>query len=62
VLNTFQLIQSSVNDLPGQRALGFSENPTAILVVTKVQRLFSVGELDSETARLSPGDVIRFEP
>jgi len=42
--------------------LGFSESPTAILVVNKVQRLFSVGELDSETARLSPGDVIRFEP
>jgi hypothetical protein len=62
VLNTFQLSQASVNDLPGQRSLGFSENPTAILVVTKVQRLFSVGELDSETIRLSPGDVIRFEP
>lgn len=62
VLNTFQLSQSSVNDLPGQRSLGFSEKPTAILVVTKVQRLFSVGELDSETLRLSPGDVIRFEP
>lgn len=62
VLNTFHLSQSSVNDLPGQRSLGFSEKPTAILVVTKVQRLFSVGELDSETLRLSPGDVIRFEP
>lgn len=62
VLNTFQLSQSSVNDLPGQRSLGFSEKPTAILVVTKVQRLFSVGEMDSETLRLSPGDVIRFEP
>lgn len=62
VLNTFQLGQASVNDLAGQRSLGFSEKPTAILVVTKVQRLFSVGELDSETLRLSPGDVIRFEP
>ena len=62
VLNAFQLSSSSVNDLPGQRALGFSEKPTAILVVTQVQRLFSVGELDSETTRLSPGDVIRFEP
>lgn len=62
VLNAFQLSQSTVNDLPGQRALGFSEKPTTILVVTKVQRLFSVGELDSETVRLSPGDVIRFEP
>ena len=62
VLNTFQLSQASVNDLAGQRSLGFSEAPTAILVVTKVQRLFSVGELDSETIRLSPGDVIRFEP
>jgi len=62
VLNTFQLSQVAVNDLPGQRALGFSENTTSILVVTQVQRLFSVGELGSETARLSPGDVIRFEP
>jgi len=62
VLNTFQLSQSTVNDLPGQRALGFLESPASILVVTQVQRLFSVGELDSETARLSPGDVIRFEP
>jgi len=62
VLNTFQLSQSAVNDLPGQKALGFSETPTSILVVTQVQRLFSVGELESDTARLSPGDVIRFEP
>ncbi len=62
VLNAFQLSQSAVNDLPGQRALGFSESPTSILVVTQVQQLFSVGELDSETTRLSPGDVIRFEP
>ena len=62
VLNTFQLGQSAVKDLPGQRALGFPETPTTILVVTQVQRLFSVGELESETARLSPGDVIRFEP
>jgi Flagellar assembly protein T, middle domain/Flagellar assembly protein T, N-terminal domain len=62
VLSTFQLSPSVVKDLPGQRALGFPENPTTILVVTKVQRLFSVGELGSETARLSPGDVIRFEP
>ncbi|MCF6337572.1 MAG: flagellar assembly protein FlgT [Gammaproteobacteria bacterium] len=62
VLNTFQLSQSAVNDLPGQRALGFSESPASILVVTQVQRLFSVGELDSDTTRLSPGDVIRFEP
>jgi hypothetical protein len=62
VLNTFQLSQSAMKDLPGRRALGFPETPTTILVVTKVQRLFSVGELESETARLSPGDVIRFEP
>jgi len=62
VLNTFQLSPSAVSDLSGQRALGFSESPASILVVTQVQRLFSVGELDSETARLSPGDVIRFEP
>ena len=62
VLNAFQLSQSAVNDLQGQRALGFSESPTSILVVTQVQQLFSVGELDSETTRLSPGDVIRFEP
>lgn len=62
VLNTFQLSQSAVNDLPGQKALGFSETPASILVVTQVQRLFSVGELASDTARLSPGDVIRFEP
>jgi len=62
VLNTFQLSPSAVSDLPGQRALGYSESPTSILVVTQVQRLFSVGELDSETVRLSPGDVIRFEP
>ena len=62
VLNTFQLSQFAVNDLPGQKALGFSETPTSILVVTQVQRLFSVGELESETARLSPGDIIRFEP
>lgn len=61
-LNTFQVSGSPVNDLPGQRALGFPEKPTTILVVTQVQRLFSVGELDSETVRLSPGDIIRFEP
>jgi hypothetical protein len=62
VLNTYQLAQAPVADLPGQRSLGFSETPTATLVVKQVQRLFSVGELDSDTARLAPGDVIRFEP
>lgn len=61
VLNTYQLDPASVNDLSGQRSLGFQEKPTATMVVTQVQRLFSVGELDSETARLSPGDVIRFD-
>lgn len=62
VLSAYHLSKSSVNDLPGQRSLGFSEKPTSMIVVTQVQRLFSVGGLDSETARLSPGDVIRFEP
>lgn len=62
VLSAYQLEPRSVNDLAGQRALGFSEKPTTVLVVTQVQRLFSVGELDSETTRLGPGDVLRFEP
>ena len=62
VLSTYQLAQAPVADLPGQRALGFSETPAATLVVKQVQRLFAVGELDTDTARLAPGDVIRFEP
>jgi hypothetical protein len=62
VLNAYQLAQAPVSDLPRQRALGYPEKPTSILVVTQVQRLFSVGELGSDTARLAPGDVIRFEP
>jgi hypothetical protein len=62
VLTTYQLAQASMTDLPGQRVLGIPEKATTTLVVTQVQRLFSVGELGSETARLSPGDVIRFEP
>lgn len=62
VLSAYQLEPRTVNDLAGQRALGFSEKPTTVLVVTQVQRLFSVGELDSETTRLGPGDVLRFEP
>lgn len=61
-LNTYQLEPSTVKDLAGQRSLGFQETPTTGMVVTQVQRLFSVGELESETARLSPGDVIRFDP
>lgn len=62
MLSTYQLAQAPVADLAGQRALGFSETPTATLVVKQVQRLFAVGELDTDTARLAPGDVIRFEP
>lgn len=62
VLSTYQLAPATLNDLPGQRSLGFQEKPTSSMVVTQVQRLFSVGELDSQTARLSPGDVIRFDP
>jgi len=62
VLNTYRLDPSSINDLDGQRVLGVPERAGATLIVTQVQRLFSVGELDTETARLSPGDVIRFEP
>jgi hypothetical protein len=62
VLSTYQLAQAPVADLPGLRSLGFSETPAATLVVKQVQRLFAVGELDTDAARLAPGDVIRFEP
>lgn len=62
VLNTYKLSEVPVKDFPGQRALGYTETPATTLVVTQVQRLFSVGELIEETARLAPGDVIRFEP
>jgi hypothetical protein len=61
VLNAYQLGQAPQADLPGQRSLGFSETPTATLVVTQVQRQFAIGELDSDTARLAVGDVIRFD-
>jgi hypothetical protein len=61
VLNAYQLAQAPLADLPGQRSLGFSETPTATLVVKQVQRQFAIGELDSVTARLAVGDVIRFD-
>lgn len=61
VLNAYQLAQAPLADLPGQRSLGFSETPTATLVVKQVQRQFAIGELDSDTARLAVGDVIRFD-
>jgi hypothetical protein len=62
VLNAYQIDPASLKDLAGQRSLGKQEQPNATLVVTQVQRLFSVGELQTDTARLSPGDLIRFEP
>ncbi len=62
VLSTFKLTEVPMKDFPGQRALGYTETPATSLVVTQVQRLFSVGELTEDTARLAPGDVIRFEP
>ncbi len=62
VLNTYKLSEVPVKDYPGQRALGYAENPSTNLIVTQVQRLFSVGELAEDIARLVPGDVIRFEP
>ena len=62
VLNTYKLTETPVKDFPGQRALGYAEKPATPLIVTQVQRLFSVGELAEDTARLTPGDVIRFEP
>lgn len=62
VLNTYKLSEVPVKDYPGQRALGYAENPSTNLIVTQVQRLFSVGELAEDIARLAPGDVIRFEP
>jgi len=62
VLNTYKLSEVPVKDYPGQRALGYTENPSTNLIVTQVQRLFSVGELVEDIARLAPGDVIRFEP
>ncbi len=62
VLNTYKLSEVPVKDYPGQRALGYAENPATNLIVTQVQRLFSVGELAEDIARLAPGDVIRFEP
>ncbi|HEB92321.1 MAG TPA: hypothetical protein ENI94_02425 [Gammaproteobacteria bacterium] len=62
VLNTYKLSEVPVKDYPGQRALGYTENPSTNLIVTQVQRLFSVGELAEDITRLAPGDVIRFEP
>jgi len=62
VLNTYKLTEVPEKDFPGQRALGYAEKPAATLIVSQVQRLFSVGELAEDTARLAPGDVIRFEP
>lgn len=62
VLNTYKLTEVPEKDFPGQRALGYAEKPSTSLIVTQVQRLFSVGELAEDNARLVPGDVIRFEP
>lgn len=62
VLNAYKLGDAPLADAAGQRSLGYAETPSAQLVVTRVQRQFSVGELASETARLASGDVIRFEP
>ncbi len=62
VLNTYRLSEVPMKDYPGQRALGYTENPVTSLVVTQVQRLFSVGELSEDMVRLALGDVIRFEP
>ncbi len=62
VLNAYKVTDAPVADLAGQHALGYAETPATQLIVTQVQRQFSVGELASETTRLAPGDVIRFEP
>ena len=43
----------------GGEMLGYAEQPATVIVVKKVQPNFSIGELESETPTLNPGDVVR---
>ena len=60
VLMTYRLASEPTMNAMGQQFLGFNETPAAALVVKEVLPQFAIGELESDTAPLHSGDVLRF--
>jgi len=58
-LMTYRLEASPITT-PAQQFLGFKETPIATLAVQQVQPHFSIGKLETDKAKLYPGDIIRF--
>jgi len=59
VLMSYKLADDPEFAVAGGEFLGYPEQPATVIVVKKVQPNFSIGELESETPNLNPGDVVR---
>ncbi len=59
VLMSYKLAEDPEFAAAGGEFLGFPEQPASVIVVKKVQPNFSIGELESATSTLNPGDVVR---
>jgi len=59
VLMSYKLAADPEFVVSGGEFLGYPEQPASVIVVKKVQPNFSIGELESETPALNPGDVVR---
>jgi len=59
VLMSYKLAEDPEFAVSGGEFLGYPEQPATVIVVKKVQPNFSIGELESETPKLNPGDVVR---
>lgn len=60
MLLTYKVGAEQIADPTNGRFLGFTEQPTATMVVKSVQPQFSVGELETDQVQLKPGDIVRF--
>jgi len=59
VLMSYKLAEDPEFAVAGGEFLGYPEQPATVIVVKKVQPNFSIGELESESPKLNPGDVVR---
>lgn len=60
VMMAYRVAPEPVMNAMGQDFLGYEETPVVPLIVKMVQPQFSVGELESDTAKLHAGDIVRF--
>lgn len=60
ILMAYRVATEPTMNAMGQEFLGYEESPASSVVVKMVQPQFAIGELESESAKLQVGDILRF--